>query len=351
MFVWLLVTIISYEGCFTLWQSNYLALFPDKFRSQEERTNVGMWNTIWGVIGIALGVLLPPLIITYGHPETYILAMFIVAILAFIMVIFSIPGMREDEELRKREMKLATTPETQATFMEILKTGLKDRSFIAFIIAYFGHQVMTIFMLGSLPYWNKYIIGSSNPDNETILAAFFLIFVLAGGVPIWSYIGKKVGNQKAFIYGTIATTLLFIPLIFASDVLTSALFIACIGVGIGCIWVLMYPCFSDVIDNIVVKTGKRNEGLLTGIRTFFGRAPIMLEGVLFAAVHIATGYIAGAPPGQASQPPIANFGIRFIMAIVPMIFYFIGFLAMVFLYNLNKERVAKNKELLAEKGL
>ena len=263
MFVWLLITIISFEGCFTLWQSNYLALFPDKFRSQAERTSAGMWNTVWGVIGIALGVLLPPLLIEYGHPETYILATAVVAILAFILVIFSIPGVREDEELKQREFKIATASEKKATFLEILKTALKDRNFIAYVVTYFGHQVMTVFMLSSLPYWTKYIIGSSDPEVETILAAFFLIFVLVGGVPLWSYIGKKVGNQKAFQYGTIATTLLFIPLIFASDLLTSAIFIACIGVGIGCIWVLMYPCFSDVIDNIVVKTGKRNEGLLT----------------------------------------------------------------------------------------
>ena len=77
----------------------------------------------------------------------------------------------------------------------------------------------------------------------------------------------------------------------------------------------------------------------------------MLEGVLFAAIHIATGYIAGAPPGQASQPLVAQFGIRFLMTIVPLIFYFIGFLMMVFVYKLNNRRVAENKELLKQKAL
>ncbi len=351
MFLWLLITILSFEGLFTLWQANYLALFPDKFRSQEERTSAGMWNTIWGVIGIALGVLLPPLFIEYGKPETVILAIFIVTIIAFIMAFFSLPGMKEDEELREKEFKLVSEKGESVSFIEALTTSLKDRNFIAYVITYMGHQVMTVFMLSSLPYWTKYIIGSSDPEVETILSAFFLIFVLVGGIPLWSYVGKKVGNKRAFQYGTIVTSFLFIPLYFATDILTSALFIAIIGIGIGCIWVLMYPCFSDVIDDIVIKTGKREEGIFTGIRTFFGRIPVIIQGVLFAVVHESTGYIAGAPPGKMSQPPLALFGIRFLMVIIPMIFYFIGFLMMTLVYTLDMKKVVENKELLKQKAL
>ncbi|MHA1490536.1 MAG: MFS transporter [Promethearchaeota archaeon] len=351
MFFWLLITIIIFEGAFTLWQANYLALFPDKFRSQKERTNVGTWNTIWGVIGIALGVLIPPLLIEYGQPETYILATMVVAIMAFVLALLSLPGVKEDEELKQRELKIAESGEESISFISVLKIALKDRNFMAYTITYFGHQVMTVFLLSSLTYWNVYIIGSADPDVETILSALFLIFVLAIGVPLWAYVGKKVGNQKAFQYGTIISTVLFIPLFFASDLITSALFIALIGVGIGCIWVLMYPCFSDVIDNIVVKTGQRQEGVLTGIRTFFGRAPIILQGVTFAIIHTATGYIAGAPPGSSSQPALAQLGIRFHMVIIPMIFYFIGFIMMMFVYKLNTRTVEENKKILAERLL
>lgn len=351
MFVWLLVSIISFEGLFTLWQANYLALFPDKFRSQEERTSAGMWNTIWGVLGVALGVLIPPLFIEYGKPETVVLAIFIVTIIASILAFFSLPGMREDEELKERQYKIAQEHRESVSFLEALKVALGDKNFVAYVLTYMGHQVMTVFMLSSLPYWTKYIIGSSDPEVETILSAFFLIFVLAGGVPLWSYIGKKVGNRKAFQYGTLATTLLFIPLLFATDVITSALFIAMIGIGIGCIWVLMYPCFSDVVDNIVVKTGKREEGILTGIRTFFGRFPVIIQGVLFAVVHEMTGYIPGAPPGQASQPASAILGIRVLMTIVPMIFYFMGFLLMTLVYTLDTKCVADNQEMLKQKLL
>lgn len=355
MFWWLFLTIISFEFAFTLWQANYLALFPDKFRSQKERTTVGLWNSVWGVIGIALGTLIPPLIIEDGVPSSYMLMALVITIMTFIVAIASLPGMREDEELIERQLKIVKEQEEKPDeekvgFLDILKKAMKDKNFVAYILTYFGHQVMTVFMLSSITYWRKYIIGTPSSDFETIISAFFLIAVLIA-MPIWSKIGDKVGNQRAFQYGTLLTTILFIPLIFASGIIGTSISVALVGMGISAIWVLMYPCFSDVVDDIVVKSGERREGILTGIRTFFGRAPIILQGVLFAVVHVLTGYEPGLPPSPTAQTLPAQFGIRFLMAIVPMIFYFIGFLLMWKVYDLDMKCVAENKELLERKIL
>mgnify|MGYP006279463087 CR=1 FL=1 len=347
MFFWLLITICLFELSFTLWQANYLALFPEKFRSQKERTTVGLWTTIWGVIGIALGVLIPPLIIEYGNIGTYVITALLLAIVGFAMSILSLPGMKEDEQLIARELNMLEKQEQreQKSFFEVLKIALKNKNFVAYVITYFGHQVITVFMLGSLVYWNQYIIGSADSDLETIISAGFLFAVL-GSAPIWAKVGEKVGNRKAYMYGTLMTTIFFIPMFFISDLLFTTIFIALIGIGIGAIWVLMYPGFSDVIDDIVVQTGEKQEGTLTGIRTFFGRAPIILQGALFSLIHIATGYKAGAAPGTNSQTALAEFGIRLHMVLIPMLFYFIGFLVMWKMYSLTMEKVRENKKQL-----
>ena len=109
----------------------------------------------------------------------------------------------------------------------------------------------------------------------------------------------------------------------------------------------MYPTFSDVIDEIVVKTGKRNEGIYTGIRTFFGRASNIIGALTIAIVHIATNYV----PSAATQEPLAQFGIRIIMALIPMIFYFLAFILMWKVYDLTPEKVKKIQEELKAKEL
>ncbi len=40
MFLWFLITICIFELFFTLWQINYLALYPEKLRSNKERTRI-----------------------------------------------------------------------------------------------------------------------------------------------------------------------------------------------------------------------------------------------------------------------------------------------------------------------
>jgi GPH family glycoside/pentoside/hexuronide:cation symporter len=350
MFFWLLFSICIFEALFTLWHINYLSLFPDKFRSSTERTKVGVTNTVWGLIGIVLGVTIPPILITYGDVQSYIIAAVIVTIICFILALFSFHGMKEDKELIDRQLRILEEVKEKISFWKTLNYAMKNKNFIAYAIAYMGHQVMAMMMLASLPYWNKYIIGSSDPEIETVLAAGFLIAVLIS-VPLWSYIGRKYGNKKAFMMGTLLSTFLFIPMFFISDLILSTIFIALIGIGIGAIWVLMYPCFSDVIDDIVIQTEKRQEGAYTGLRTFFGRFPIVFQAIAFAIVHPLTGYRAGAPPGPTSQTLLAQFGIRLLMVGIPMVFYFLGFILIWKVYNLDKETVLKNTEFLKQKHL
>jgi GPH family glycoside/pentoside/hexuronide:cation symporter len=258
--------------------------------------------------------------------------------------------MKEDKELIDRQLRILEEVKEKISFWKTLNYAMKNKNFIAYAIAYMGHQVMAMMMLASLPYWNKYIIGSSDPEIETVLAAGFLIAVLIS-VPLWSYIGRKYGNKKAFMMGTLLSTFLFIPMFFISDLILSTIFIALIGIGIGAIWVLMYPCFSDVIDDIVIQTEKRQEGAYTGLRTFFGRFPIVFQAIAFAIVHPLTGYRAGAPPGPTSQTLLAQFGIRLLMVGIPMVFYFLGFIIIWKVYNLDKETVLKNTEFLKQKHL
>ena len=350
MFTWLLITICLFELLYSLFIVNYLAIFPDKFRSVNERTKAGAQNTIWGVVGIALGVLIPPLIIVYGDVLSYIIAALVVSIIGFGVALLTLNGMKEDKELIERQLKVIKEQKEKESFLDTIKYVLKNKNYVAYILISLGHAVMTVMMLASLPYWNKYIIGSADPELETILSAGLLIAVLAS-VPLWTFLGRKLGNKEAITYGTLITSLLFLPLFFISDLISSTIIIALIGVGIGAFWVLMFPCMSDVIDEIVIKTGKRQEGALTGIRIFTERLSIIVQALSFAIVHPLTGYIPGATPGRTSQPVLAQFGIRLLMAGIPMAFYFLGFLLIWKVYTLSKSRVAENTELLQQKLL
>ena len=343
MFLWLLIILCAFEFAFSAWNTTYLALFPEKFRSTKERIKIGGYSTVLGQIGLALGILLPPLLIEPENIESYILAALMVMIISIIIASLMIPGMREVKGFKVNTFRNIESE----SFIKVLKTSLKQKNFRIYLFVYLAHSVLTVMMLASIPFWTVYIIASENPTTMEILLAG--IFLLGGtiSVPFWVKIGRRYGNRKGFIYGTFLTSILFIPLLFLTNLILILIVIGLLGTGIGGIWTLIHPCFSDVIDESILLTNKRQEAFYTGIRTFVGRFAIVIQGIAFALVHTFTYF----RPGAKNQGPLALWGIRVLMALIPMIFYFIAFILIWRIYDLTPEKVHKNQKLLKEKEL
>jgi GPH family glycoside/pentoside/hexuronide:cation symporter len=345
LFFWLLLTICLFDLFFSMWTINWNAIFPDKFRSIKERTRVAGIYTIFGMIGLALGMLLPPLFITYGDRLSYITAATMVMIVSIICALFMIPSMREDKETIDRILRISESTEKKDTFLHTLKFGVKQKNFLGFLMVYLAQMVLTELMLISFYYWNRYIL-KMEAETEIYISAMFLLGGLVS-VPLWVFLGRKFGNKKAITIGALLTTILLIPFLLISTLETTMIFAILLGIGVGAVWTLRVPAFSEVIDEIVIKTRKRNEGVYYGIMTFFGRLAIVIGAVTIAIVHETTSYV----PGAENQTPLALWGIRIIIALVPLIFYFVGFLVIWKVYDLDLIKVKAQQKQLKEMNL
>jgi GPH family glycoside/pentoside/hexuronide:cation symporter len=138
LFFWLLGTICLFDMLFSLWQLNWLALFPVKFRSQEERTKVGASTTIWGIVGTVLGILVPPMIVgDYENVGGFIWQGVFVAVVAVGIALLIIPGMREDEATKKRQWELLEeerNSKDKLGYWKALIIALKQKNFMSYIV-------------------------------------------------------------------------------------------------------------------------------------------------------------------------------------------------------------------------
>ena len=258
-----------------------------------------------------------------------------------------IPSMREDKELIQRELHhIEEQEKDKESYWQILKTTTKQKNFMAYVFMYLFFYTVPILLMSSLPFLTIYIVKSDNPTTETLIAAGFLIGSFVG-VPIWLKIGRKYGTRKGYIYGSLLCTIFAIPLLFVSDFLLIFLFLFLLGASYASIWTLLYPGFSDVIDEVVVTTGKRKEGAYTGVRTFIGRLAFVIQALAFTIVHPLTNF----KPGAKTQEPLAIWGIRFIFMGIPLICFIICFILIFFFYDLTPEKVKSNKEYLKSKNL
>ena len=120
------------------------------------------------------------------------------------------------------------------------------------------------------------------------------------------------------------------------------------GLAMGGFWIMIFPVSADVIDNAVVTTKKREEGIYTGFQQFFGRVGIIIQALTFAIVHELTGFDEAL---GLAQPESAIWGIHLHQALIPAIFVIIGALVFWKWYKLTPEKVRENQEKIKEMGI
>ncbi len=349
IFFYLLALICLFDFLFSFWNTNWMATFPVKFRSHRERTKVAAFQTPLSQVGLALGMLLPPLLIpTYEDRGSYVVMGLVISLICVCVVLLMIPSMRENPATPEQSLKVREIQESRPPYIQTLKKALKEKNFRAYLMAYLGQTVMMVVVLASVPYLVKDILHLTTV-NEIYISAMVLI----GGlimVPVWIKVARKYGNRVGYMCGTGLTAMVLITFLFVTDLSQAMVCGILVGITMSATWTLLYPTFSDVIDEIVVKAGKRNEGIYYGFRTFFGRLSLVIQAVAFTIIHALTGYVQTADI-QYIQTPLALMGIRIQIAVIPMIFYLIGFVFMWRVYDLKPAKVQDIKKQLEKLGL
>jgi len=346
LFLWLIMATCLYDTFNSIWWIGFSALFPDKFRSVNERRTVQAIATPMGIIGITLGALLPPLIIHFGDLQSYVIQAGVMIMVGFLIFAASMPGSRDDQLTVERYIATYDSHAKRESFIETLKIALKQKSFVVFILAYTFYQTLTVTMQASLPYEINYVLGEP-ASVQTLISAGFLIGALISS-PLWIKYAHKVNdNRRVIIYAGIVLIVFTIPLTFIRNYIVLFIEMVLWGLGFGGFWAILAPVLADVIDESIVITHKREEGIYMGFQSFFGRAAIILQALTFAIVHTLTGFQQGA----ATQSAEANIGISLHFGLIPALFMVVSVLLLWRGYKLTPDVVKANQQKIKELGL
>lgn len=338
LFGWFVFVTCLFDTFHTIFFVSWQALFPDKFRSQSERRTSTAYNILLGIIGVALGAMIPPLLITFGDLQTYIIQGIAIFLFSLVTMIIAIPGFREDRVTIDRYLESYVKEVKRRSFISELKLVFKQRSFVAFIFVYMMYQTLVVSMTASIPYVVRFILKLP-ASATTLLMACLLIGVIVS-TPFWIKLAqKKNDNRKVMLIGAILLGVLLIPMIFIETYELFLISLLIWGIALGAFWAMIFPVMSDVIDESVVRDGERKEGTLTGIQQFFGRLGIIFQALSFALAHTLTGFVEGADTQSAS----AIWGIHVHLAVVPMVCILLGAFVFWKWYDLKPEKVSENQ--------
>lgn len=353
VFLWMVIAVCLYDASYSLWELNYQSVYPDKFRSTAERTKAASIGTIIGVFGVAAGFIIPPLFFTYGDRASYSTSAMVIAGIGILCALLIIPGVRETstmiERYRRKLEDEQANRSTAPSFFAQLKTTLSDRNMLAFVLFLFFYQSGCILMTGSVHYVGNYILGGSSSDT-TLIFAGMLIGALVS-IPIWARVSKKLkNNQKMLCITGVVLAVTAFPMTFVRSMNGYTLFMTLWGIGFGGFWTFMSPAMADVVDWFVVKTGRRDDGVIMGMRAFFMRFSYASQAIVFWLTHKLTAFDATITD-PALVPESMKFGISLHMAAIPALFFLIGVLVFIRLNRLTPKTVEANRLRLSQMDL
>ena len=303
-----LLILFIFDTIYSLTFIAYNSLFPEVAPSVRDRVDLSMVREILGTVALLLSYILAPIL---AGSVGYIWMGAIMGMLVGIGYLISMIGIKE-ASIDDKEVQLG--------MRESLKIVLSSIPFRWFLGANIAKEYVWLALGAMLPFWRKYALGIQAPvnvfgaklsagDAEAILLGLAILLTIPC-LLIWRPIVLRLGYRRTWIIAALA----FIPGLFlmmiATDFYSGLTGTLLVAPGLAGSTILPFPVISEVIDDDAKKEhGYRREGIFFGMNGGITKLAFSAQGVLFASVMSAAGYVAGA----AVQNAGAINGIRFMI--------------------------------------
>ncbi|MHA1748303.1 MAG: hypothetical protein DRO88_13300 [Promethearchaeia archaeon] len=346
--IWLCVALCIFDTFVSLTGITMPGLFADKYRDPTQRKLAGILNVVFAIIGMIFSIIAFPTIKdglapVVGEQTAWLIGAAIMGGGAFVVSLFLIPGIREDETLKIARAKLDEEKDIQNFFI-ILWKFIKGRDFVTYLLSILLYGTSTSLIIVALDYWVLYGLGLTLSDTMIPMIAFMLTAPLVS--PFWFWLSKKFSSRKVNIIGFIGFGLSVLLFLFVKDMTGTIIVMVISGFTSAAIGVNQNAITSDVLDETAVVFKAREEGSISGVITLFSRLQLLIIPLVFGIVQGATGWVAGSP----TQTNEAIFGIRIEMAIVPSALLILAGILFAVFYKITPEKAKENQQKMKELG-
>jgi GPH family glycoside/pentoside/hexuronide:cation symporter len=324
------VLIVIWEGLYTAVATGYYSLLPEMFPDYEERTDVAAKMNIFQIIGLLIGVALPPLMAEYiGWGWMAV----ILAVISGVAIYVGIPAMFE---VKKEDTYFPLGEAFKATFV--------NRSYIMVTISqtmrFFGTGVLQMGML----FYVKYCLHA---DPATASLIFGVAFLLAAALLYpWKYlVANRLDSRRTLMIANAIMIVGMIPLGFGNSLAVALVAAAIIGIGLSGLVLIGDVIVAEVVDEDEVKTGVQRAGMYFGMTGLL----ITLGGLLVSLVFGIIVPMFGYDTLLDVQPVTVDLGFRIFLTIPSIIGFALAIVALYF-YPLHGDRLKEIRAELAKKS-
>ncbi len=345
VFWYLVIMTCLMDTFYSLYTTHLNASYTTHFRTDAERRKASVINSIIpSLLGLGLNLIIP-LLYVYGDRGTVIFAELIIVLILSVFAIILLTGIRESEELKERFLRGFENTERES-FLKTMKLAFRQKNFVVLVIVNMMFITAYTLHLASHIYFAKDVLRMPLSIAVYVYTASAVGFI--SFIPFWAWVAKKIGHVKTMKLGALSIAIALTPGMWITTLGETIFFQFIGGIAFGGFIIMMAPSTADVNDEITVKTGRHQEGVLAGIRTFFFRFALIFQAIILTIVHVMTGY---NPDPLARQTELAQWGIRIHLSLIPSLLCLFAFFILIIWYDLTSDKKAAIKLRLKEIGL
>ena len=352
---------VVWDAFYTIANVPYGSLLSLISSEPADRASLSAWRSIGSVLGNILPTVILPFLI-YNKDETLngnmvFIAALVMGVLGFICFQFMI----KNTEIRvKQPMKVSEETEKFNVF-EALVNFMKNRPAVGATIAAMG---MFIGMQGAATAVSvTFQIYYKNTEISGIVQLFAMIPILVF-TPLARKMVVKYGKKELSVVGSILSIIgalgLFIitPSNTGLDLVIYVLCQLVYSLGLGVYSTVSWAMMGDAIDYNEWKTGKREEGVVYSLHSFFRKLAQGVGPAVALIIMQGMGYQNNAvnEAGQAFidvtlLPWEFAVDLRVLVAVLFLVSAVMQFIGLGLIYNLDKKTLEQMNEELGLKNV
>ena len=317
----------------TMYHVPYVSMITEYSTDYMERTSINNFRIFFQLFFGLLAAVVPKMI---ADNTSFSTMAFCVGLFIFVVAIIQFTVTKERPVTIKRD-KINFKGELSSVFAN------KAMRYLLFI--YVGCYAAANVIEGFVIYYMKYYL-----NREVDMSILFVIVIGAGilSIPIWMKITDRIGKKHALIYGLVIWVVGQLGwLIVAPTSPTYLVYIigVVVGVGYGVAHVLPWAMLPDVVDLDEINTGKKREGIYSGIMTFFMKLANSIAIFLIGIILEFSGYVANEVQSETTMAVI-----KWTMVLAPSIFVVMALIATI-VYPYSREDHEKFRKQIEEREL
>ncbi len=337
---------VVWDAFYTVANVPYGSLLSLISNDVKDRASLSAWRSIGSIFGNMIPMVILPFIIYDSNNnligERVFIAALIMGVLGFICFQFMI----KNTEIRVEQDVTLNEDAPKFNVLKAFLNFIKNRPAVGATLAAMG---MFIGMQGATTAVT--VIFQSYFKNVQIsgVVQLFAMIPIVVFTPLARNAVAKFGKKELATFGSIVSMIagLGLFIIFPENTkLDLLIYIVCqliYSLGLGIYSTVSWAMMGDAIDYNEWKTGKREEGTVYSLHSFFRKLAQGIGPSLVLIIMVAFGYV-GANEGNQLWDVAVN--MRYIVAATFMFSAILQFVGLALVYNLDKKTLAKmNAEL------